>query len=417
MTKHRARRFTALIAIAVTAAGCSTKADSSDEAGPGEVKTGAGVTDKEISLGVLSDLTGPFAASSEQQLLGAQLYWDARNADGGVCDRKVELVVRDHHYDPQAAVSQYSDIHSDVLAMQMSVGAPTTSAILPKLEQDGTMAIPMSFSPALLDSEMLAVPGTTYDIEMVNAVDYFVEQGTLAEGDAIGYIYLKGEYGNPGFEGATFAAKEHGIEITGQQVDPTAADLTTQIDGFKRAGVDAIFMSATPRQVASAAAVSAAQGLDVPIVSAQPGWAAELLDTGAAKALTKSLTVVSSVAPFGSEAEGPTRLRGLFEEEKRKVSASWGVSLGYSVSSIMDQALASACDAGDLTAEGLQKAFQEKGSFQLDGTVVDPDYSEQGSSPSQSTFVLTPEQGAPGGLVEKENGYTGPTVEKYLAQK
>ncbi|MGH8893117.1 MAG: ABC transporter substrate-binding protein [Actinomycetes bacterium] len=417
MTSHRARWFAtaAATALALTATGCATKAGESGST-QGGIATGPGVSEKEISLGVLSDLTGPFAASSKQQLVGARAFWKAKNAEGGVCDRKVRLVVRDHHYDPQAAVSLYSEIAADILAVQMSVGAPTTSAIRPQLEQDDTLAVPMSFSPALLDSKVLVAPGTTYDVEMVNAVDYLVETGKVAEGDSIGYIYLKGEYGEPGYEGASFAAEQHGIRITGQQVDPTAADLSTQVSGLKRAGVQAILMSATPRQVASAAAVAAAQGLDVPLVSAQPGWAPELLDTAAAKALTDSLTVVSSVAPFGSSAEGPAQLRNLFEAEQQDVPASWGVSFGYAVGEIMAQALTSACEDEDLTREGLRTAFEEKGSFDLNGTIGDLDYSEQGRSPSLKTFVLRPKQGVAGGLVEDMAGYTGPTVEGYLAQ-
>ncbi|MGH3367296.1 MAG: ABC transporter substrate-binding protein [Nocardioidaceae bacterium] len=417
MTRHRARLCAAaLAAFALTATGCATKADDSGDTTQGGVKAGPGVTEKEISLGVLSDLTGPFAASSKQQLAGAKLFWKAKNAEGGVCDRKVRLVVRDHHYDPQAAVSLYSEIEADILAVQMSVGAPTTSAIRPQLEQDDTLAVPMSFSPALLDSNVLIAPGTTYDVEMVNAVDYLVETGKVAKGDSIGYIYLKGEYGEPGYEGASFAAKQHGIRITGQQVDPTAADVSTQVSGLKRAGVGAILMSATPRQVASAAAVASAQGLDVPIVSAQPGWAPELLDTGAAKALTDSLTVVSSVAPFGSSAEGPAHLRELFEANQDDVPASWGMSFGYAVGDIMAQALTSACESEDLTREGLRTAFQEKGSFALNGTIGDLDYSEQGQSPSLKSFVLRPKPGVAGGLVEDRGGYTGPSVEGYLAQ-
>ncbi len=414
MNRQRTGWPTSLLAVAfavsVAAAGCTTKAS-----GPGE--NAPGVSRKQISLGVLSDLTGPFAASSEQQLVGARLYWQARNADGGVCDRQVRLVVRDHHYDPQAAVSLYSELEPAILGLQISVGTPTTAAVLSQLERDQVMTMLMGFSPDLLGSSALAVPGTPYDVEMVSAVDYLVQNDVLAEGDTIGYIYLEGDYGEPGLAGASFAAKRHGLEVRGQQVDPTASDMAPQVERLRRAGVDAIFMSATPGQLASAAAVSAAQGTTVPIVSAQPGWAPELLDTGAASALEKSLTVVSSVAPFGSSAEGPERLNALFEKESPQVSPSWGVSLGYAVSAIMDQALTAACDSGQLTRAGLQDAFQQMGSFDLDGTVVNPDYSQPGQPPSTRTFVLEPDSQAPGGLVEVASGYTGSTTADYLAQK
>jgi len=85
---------TAATALAAGAA-CSTKDDeaatgSASDAESGALATGPGVTDDTITLGVLTDQSGPFAGASRGIAQGRQLFWDARNADGGVCDRTVE---------------------------------------------------------------------------------------------------------------------------------------------------------------------------------------------------------------------------------------------------------------------------------------------------------------------------------------
>ena len=71
----------------------------------GALKTGPGVTAKTISLGVLTDTSGVFAGLGGPLVEGNQLFWKLQNAKGGVCGRQVELIVKDHGYDPQKGVS------------------------------------------------------------------------------------------------------------------------------------------------------------------------------------------------------------------------------------------------------------------------------------------------------------------------
>ena len=84
-------------------AGCG-KADSGGGEGAGGVKTGPGVTDKAIKLGILTDLSAVFAPLGKSLLQGTQFYWDQQYQAGGVCGRTVELDVKDHAYDPQKAI-------------------------------------------------------------------------------------------------------------------------------------------------------------------------------------------------------------------------------------------------------------------------------------------------------------------------
>ncbi|MFC7731301.1 ABC transporter substrate-binding protein [Actinomadura keratinilytica] len=96
------------LALALTAAGCSGKATGGSSSDG--VKTGPGVTDDKITVAALTDLTGPYAALGKGVTQAQKLYFDQLNAAGGVCGRKVELVVRDHGYDVQKAVAAYSEV-------------------------------------------------------------------------------------------------------------------------------------------------------------------------------------------------------------------------------------------------------------------------------------------------------------------
>jgi hypothetical protein len=106
-------------AVVVTAAGCSTKAPDSGGGGgggeAGDVATDIGIEGTTIRLGVLTDLTGVFAALGTDITNANTLYWQ----DHQVCDTyDVELDVQDTGYVPQNGVQLYSGMKDDNLAMQ-----------------------------------------------------------------------------------------------------------------------------------------------------------------------------------------------------------------------------------------------------------------------------------------------------------
>jgi hypothetical protein len=104
----RAIAVCGVVAVLVLSA-CSTKAKGgSDTGSSGGVKTGPGVTDSSISLGVLTDLSGVFAVLGKSVTQGAQLYFNDLNKAGGICGRTVKLVIKDDGYDVQKAVTAYA---------------------------------------------------------------------------------------------------------------------------------------------------------------------------------------------------------------------------------------------------------------------------------------------------------------------
>ena len=111
--------------VALTAAGCSSKAKSGDakETGAGGVKMGEGVTDTTITLGALTDMTGVYATLGKSVTQAQQLWVKQTNAAGGICDRKLELTVRDHGYDPQKALSAYTELEPKVVGFPQFIGS------------------------------------------------------------------------------------------------------------------------------------------------------------------------------------------------------------------------------------------------------------------------------------------------------
>ena len=119
-----------------------------------------------------------------------------------------------------------------------------------------------------------------------------------------------------------------------------------------------MLLTTTPPQAASAVAVAQASGLDLTFVGSNPSFSPALLASPAAEALQASYLMVSSIAPYASDAPGPTAVREAFATEFAGETPTHFVLYGYAQGELMAQILETACDNGALTREGLQEAFQ-----------------------------------------------------------
>ena len=393
-------------ALLTAAAGCSTKASdtaSGGGGGDGELQTGPGVTDSEISLGVLTDLTGAFAALANDITNGHVLYWDKINKEGGVCERSIKLNVKDTSNQVQQGVQLYAGMKDNVLAMQQTIGSPINTALESTYTADEIVNLPAAWARGLTRPAGSIVPGATSDIEALNVLDYALDNGLIKEGDTIGHIYFTGEYGENGLAGAEYFAEQHDVELIPAEIKATDADMSAQVTQFKSAGVNAIMLTTAPTQTASVATVSKTQGLNAPILANNPAFAPGLLTGPAGEELKKRLVYGSPVSTFKSHP-------GLLEQYRSRFNVqepSAGVLVGYSMAAIMHDVLEAACEAGALTREGMLEAKQELTDVQperegeplmvpLDLTV------EPGETPSRSSFILQPAD-VPGGVQRLEN--------------
>ncbi|MFG1665438.1 ABC transporter substrate-binding protein [Streptomyces sp. Y7] len=408
----------ALAALLLAGTGCSSKANSSDSAGDGAdgVRTGPGVTDKTIKLGALTDLTGPYATLGKSIVQAQQMWADEVNAAGGICDRQVEIVVKDHGYDVQKAVTAYADISADVVALPQVIGSPVMAALLDDIERDKVLTFPQAWAASLLDRESVQVLGTTYDIDMIAAVDFLTRTKGLAKGDTIGHVYFEGDYGANALEGSQWAAKKAGLKVVGQKIKATDTDLSAQVSALRKEGVKAILISAGPAQTASLVGVAASRGLKVPVVSSAPGYAPQLMKTPAAPALTAMLNVVSAAPAVSSDLPGVQKMVASYKKKYPDSLVDSGVLSGYNAAQLMGADLKKACESGSLAREDVVKAHRAQSNVDV-GLGTAQNFSDKGQPASTSTYVHKPDAKAVGAAVNVEEAHTAPGVEEYLASR
>ena len=207
-----------VLALALTVAACGKGGSEESGSGSGStaedtVKTGPGATADTITLGYLPDLSGVFAPNGKSQMEGANLYWDAKNKAGGICGRQVKIAVQDTGYDPQKAVAAYQQLSGDVIGLGLVLGSSIVSALLPNVQQESMFLNFAGWTSDILPNENVAIAGTTYDIEAINAVDFLMKEKGVAAGDTVGHLYFEGDYGENALQGSKFAAEKHGIEL------------------------------------------------------------------------------------------------------------------------------------------------------------------------------------------------------------
>jgi branched-chain amino acid transport system substrate-binding protein len=209
-----------------------------------------GVTDKEIRVGTIQDLSGPIVQLSKQAIDGMQMRIEEVNAAGGVNGRQIKLLVEDSGYDPKRAVLAAQKLieQNGVFAMIGTIGSPTGVATLPLLEEAKVLNLfPLSAHAAM--SEPLPLRWATsprYDDIMRSGLRFMVKTKGYK---SVCMIYQDDDFGQEVLRGATQAMKDLGMsfkETTSYKRGAT--DFSSQVAKMRSADCDLVALAAILRE-------------------------------------------------------------------------------------------------------------------------------------------------------------------------
>ncbi len=404
-----------LLALALVLAGCGGDDDEVPvDAGGEGVKTGPGVTTDTITLGRLTDATGPFKNLGLNLKAGEQLWLADVNAAGGVCGRQIQLDERDHGYKADQATITFPDQEPKIAGLIEVLGSPVIAALKTDIVDKELTSTALAFSSQLLDQPYVVVPAATYDLEFVNALSYLLDEGLVKPGDKIADVYIDGEAGLNGLTGLKYVAEKHDLKVVERKVTATDTDMTNIVTGLRGEKVSAIFMTTSGAQTASIAAANSSLRLDVPLVANSPSFDPGLLDTPAAGALDGKLYIATSSVPYSSEVPLAKEIARKFEATHTE-RPSAAVQFGYALGLVWQQILEKACAAKDLSRAGILAAKNASTTVDLQGLVSDLDFSKQGSPATRSVYIAKVDRSEKGGLKQVKALSVAPDAQTYKA--
>jgi ABC-type branched-subunit amino acid transport system substrate-binding protein len=157
----------------------------------------------QILIGQTAGFTGAVAAGVKETTDGAQLYFDAVNAKGGVGGQPIKLISLDDKFDPKlAAVNAQKLIEEQgVIAMFLTRGTPHTEAILPMLDKHAVPLVGPSTGAMVLHSPVKKYVfnvRATYQREAEKAIGHLATIGITR----VALVYADDSFGADGVAGA-----------------------------------------------------------------------------------------------------------------------------------------------------------------------------------------------------------------------
>jgi ABC-type branched-subunit amino acid transport system substrate-binding protein len=369
---------------------------------PMEILTDVGVDleAETITVGLLSDLTGPFGPLVTAIVAGHNAYWGQVNATGGVNGLMVELETVDTVYDVTNHVQFYEELKGQVVAFGHSTGSPHTVAINADLQADGILAIPLTWYSGWTDPAInsnLLPHGAPYCIEAMNLIEYMVDESGI-DSPTIAIASIPGDYGLDSAAGAVLAAEALGLEVVYDGIGQVIPNDETTYDevaaGIAGSGADVVFYTATPGAFSAVYGRAIATGFEALWSGASPSWNPAFVaeDSPIRDAIARDFIGSSYYEPWDGTSEGAANVREVMTAAGAPPTDYYGE--GFIEASILHQALLAAYDNGDMTQAGVLAAAKSLTSVEFDG--LGP------------TEVFT---GEPNDIVQREQWITRPSLD------
>jgi ABC-type branched-subunit amino acid transport system substrate-binding protein len=399
-----------VLACAAFALACGKKVDEKKEqpkpdpgsAGSGSAEApksaagpGVDLAKKVVRIGALNAESGPAAVVGLPFANGKRLLAQAIAA-GAVKvlpeGWKIELVEKDHAYNPQQAVQLYKEIKNDVLFLTTSFGTSATLPLVEDLKRDDMIAFPASLSSVMAANELTPPLGPSYSVEAQRAMDWVVEKAGSADKVKAAIIYQRDDYGEDGVAGWKKASEHHKVKLVSEQtIKPTDSDYTAVVKALKDAGATHVLLTVLPSATPGILGAAAKMKYAPTWIGNTPAW----VDVFFAKLpapLVANFYWVTGLAYWGEDVPGMKDVLATWEAHgKGKMGEPDFYLLASYVQGLVQlEALKRAIEANDVTRAGFKKALRSIKGWDAGGLTQPIDLTAVPYVTSTRTRILKP---------------------------
>ena len=416
LSLHMARRLLAVLAVASLAVGASSNGGDGTtsstttssttttttvvEAEEPSSDVGVDLESQTITLGVLADLSGPYASLTSDIVDAHRVYWDALNEMGGIDGWTVDVVVEDTRNDPEQHRVAYEAVRNEVLAISAATGSSTNVALLDAYAEDRMVVIPASWYSGwpfqAVDRRVILEMNTNYCLEAMNVAAFIAEN----QGTSVAIVTLDDVYGRDAAAGLKLAADHHGLVVAYDGTGAVSADsdLTEVIGAVAESGAEWTFLATNPSISAQIMAGAARFGYEGLFIGSAPSYDSRLLDSASAELFDTRFFHSAYVVPWGADVPGNLAMMNAVSKAYPDRRPSDTFIVGWNAAVAMRAVLAQAISLGNLTRAGIVTAAN---------TLDEVDFG--GAAPTQSYT------GEPDEFVVRESAIYTADLDAYLS--
>lgn len=385
-----------LFCLGLLACNGSTEPTAQEEAGALKTDRGVDAGAQVLRIGALNDESGPAAAIGKPYAAGKRLLAARVNAGGSNLLPEgwtIELVERDHGYNPTQSVASFNEIKGEILFIGTSFGTPNTLPLVPMLEQEQIVAYPASLSSELAQHAYTPPLGPSYATEARRAVDFIAEKAGTTK-PKIGIVYQKDDYGQDGLDGLRTGAAAHGFEIVSEQtIAPGQKDFTPVVTALKDAGADHVLLTTLPSATGPILGTAAQLQYAPMWIGNTPAWIDRFYSPEVIPPqVFASYHQVSGLPYWGEEVPGMKAFEDAWAQHGGELGEKDSyVLLSYLQGLVQLEAANRAIEAGDITRAGYFTAMKGIESYDAGGLIQPIDLSVFPYEVSTRTRILKPD--------------------------
>ena len=204
-----------------------------------------GVSDTEIIIGMMTDLSGVTAVQGSNAAKAIRLAFDDVNARGGIAGRKIRFIVEDDEYlVPKAVQAMNKLLNRDNIFISIGGGGtPHMDAVLPSMiEKQVPNIFPLTCARSMFEplSKYKYGQFSSYYDQMRAAVKYFAERHGKQK---FGMMYQDTDFGKDLYAGVVAQTEAMGMKLAAVTAHrPTDTDFNAPMTRLRDAGCDMIMM-------------------------------------------------------------------------------------------------------------------------------------------------------------------------------
>jgi branched-chain amino acid transport system substrate-binding protein len=209
-----------------------------------------GVTDTEIVIGTITDLSGVTAVQGVNNSDAIRMAFDEANEKGGVNGRKIKYIVEDNQYTvPRAVQAMNKLLNNDNIFLALdNGGTPMNDANMPAQFAKGVPNMfPLTAARSMYEPYNRLKFGqfASYYDQMRAAVKYFAEKKGRK---AFCVAYQDSDFGKDVLAGVVAETKELGLKVVETTAHrPTDTDFNANVSKLHDAGCDVVLMGTIVR--------------------------------------------------------------------------------------------------------------------------------------------------------------------------